>query len=530
MTTEPFFDTEARLAVHLVSRFYPLPLDFITRFADDLSWPGITLNEHIDWSESFIAQHHTRFDPNYLFQNPAIVWTESMRALLAASTARPLVSIAEPDAKTMGDVIATWSYGCVLEKSRPLASLTLEEAQANRMHLDWVRVLGAPSSPWTRAWSRTLGPLFEERHIHVTNAPKALLRRLYDDLCVPLLGDAPLAFLEAFLTREPHYDFCFVGVSDAHGVRPTVDIDAAPFANWKDGEPVPVAVNTYAQGPRRSVPMTDVLTKRIAKGPCIVIDRALKDAFASLVLPPHSFHEVALKPTKKLAGDPVLLRFNAVFGAGDVLAQHYDLLVAGRLDKGLSLQIPHLVVSRRAMTMLRAQGLPHLTFSPAAVMRFSIANDADAPRALLAAKPVEVAPVVLTKEQAFFAAKRARMMAKAVALPSAYEAKQGVLGQAEKRLARIFPTEFATLDELQKARIKRRGYRLLSPSKMYLLDQHGYELEHPESWGAVAVAENGVGDCLGLLLRKDSDFELGATLHEFMHETGRVKRWPMKLG
>ena len=29
---------------------------------------------------------------------------------------------------------------------------------------------------------------------------------------------------------------------------------------------------------------------------------------------------------------------------------------------------------------------------------------------------------------------------------------------------------------------------------MYLLDRHGYELRHPESWGAVAIAENGLGD------------------------------------
>jgi hypothetical protein len=527
MKIEPFFEAEARLAVHLVSLFHPLPRDFITRFADDLSWPGITLNEHLDWSESFIAQHLARFDPHRIFQNPAIVWTESMRALLPASTARPPVKFEEPEAKTLGDVIAPWSYGCALEKSRPLASLTLEEAQANLQHIAWPRVMESSSSPWTKAWSLALGPLFEEGHRNVTNFPSAVLRRLYDDVCVPALGDAPLAFLEAFFAREPHYDFCFVGVSDAHGVLPTVDVDVHAFTKLKEGERVAVAVNSYAQGPRRTVPMGDA--KVLMKGACLVVDRALQDTFASLVLPPHAFHEVALKPTKKLAGQPVVLRFEAMFHEGEVLAQPYDLLIARRLERGLSIQMPQLVLSRRAMTLLRAQAVPNLTFSPAAVMRFSIAKDADPVAALVAPRALEVAPIVLTNTQEFFATKRARMMAKATALPSTYEPKKGVLGQAEKRLLRVFPEEFASLEDVQKARIKRRGYRLLSPSKMYLLDQHGYELEHPESWGAVAVAENGVGDCLGLLLRKDSDFELGATLHEFMHETGRVKRWPMKL-
>lgn len=528
MTTDTFFDTEARLAVHLVSQFHPLPLDFITRFADDLSWPGITLNEHIAWSEAFIADHRARFDPHRIFQNPAIVWTSAMRALLPASTAHPLVKIEEPEAKTLGDAIAPWSYGCTLEKSRPLASLTLEEAQANLLHIAWPRVLESSSSPWTKAWSLALGPLFEEGHDHVTNAPSLVLRRLYDDLCVPALGEAPLAFLEAFFARAPHYDFCSVAVGDAHGVLPTIDVDVQAFTKLKAKEPVAVAVNSYAQGPRRIVPIGDAHV--LMKGACLVVDRSLKDTLSALVLPPHAWHETTVAKSKKLAGEPLVLRFEAMFDEGAELAQHYDLLVALRPDKGLSLQMPELVLSRRAMTMLRAQGVPYLTFSPAAVMRFSIAKDADAPRALLAAKPVEVAPAILTKDQEFFAAKRARMMANAVTLPATYEAKKGVLGQAEKRLARIFPEGFASLDDVQKARIKRHGYRLLTPSKMYLLDQHGYELEHPESWGAVAIAENGVGDCLGLLLRKDSDFELGATLHEFLHETGRVKRWPMKLG
>ena len=529
MTTDTFFDREARLAVHLVSLFHPLPAEFIARFADDLSSAGIVLNEKLAWTEAFIAEHQARLDAHRIFQNPAIVWTESMRKLLPPSTARPLVEFAHPESKTLGDAMATWQYGCTLEKTRPLATLTLEEAAANLRLLDWVRVLASSSSPWTKAWSLALGPLFEEGHRNVSNFPSAVLRRVYDDVCVPALGDAPLAFLEAFFAREPHYDFCSVAMGDAHGGLPNVEVDVHAFTKLKAGEPVAVAVNPYAEGPRRIVPLGDA--EVLMKGACLVVDRSLKDTLSALVLPPHAWHETTVAKSKKLAGEPLVLRFEATFHEGDELAQPYDLLIARRLDKGLSIQMPLLVVSRRAMTMLRAQGVPHLTFSPAAVMRFSVANDADAPPPLAAPKALEIAPAILTDDQAFFAAKRARMMmAKAVTLPATYEAKKGVLGQAEKRLARIFPVGFASLDDIQKARIRRRGYRLLSPTKMYLLDQHGYELEHPESWGAVSIAENGLGDCIGLLLRKDSDFVLGATLCEFMHETGRVKRWAMKLG
>lgn len=74
------------------------------------------------------------------------------------------------------------------------------------------------------------------------------------------------------------------------------------------------------------------------------------------------------------------------------------------------------------------------------------------------------------------------------------------------------------------------GYKLLSPAKFYLLDQHGYEREHPASWGGVAIAENGVGDCIGLFLRKDSDHVLTPTLHELLHEKGRVRKWATQMG
>jgi len=534
MKTDSFFDREARLAVHLVSLFHPLPLDFISRFADDLSWPGLALNEELLWSEAFIGSHRMRFNPDRIFQNPSIAWTDSMRKLLPPSMAKPLVHTPMPSATTIGEAMTPWSHGCPLAKSRPLASLTLEEAGASLVHLDLGRLLASQDSPWTPAWSQALGPRLEETHGNVTNAASLALRRVYDDLCVPALGDAPLAFLEAFFARTPHYAFCSVALGDAYGVLPGIEVDVHAFTALEAGKGVAAAVNSYAQGPARMVPIGGA--KLLMKGACVVMERAWKEAFASFVMPPHAFHEVALAKSKKAAGDPVVLRFEGVFQEGDVLAQRFDVLIAERMDKGLSIQMPQLIVSHRVMAMLRAQEVPFLTFSPAAVMRFTVAEDADAPPALVPPRPVEVAPIVLTKSQEFFAAKRARMMASKASLPASLPASHkpanNALGKAETRLARIFPLELAAFMEANGARFQMgplRGYRLLPAPSLYLLDQHGYELEHPESWGAVAIAENGVGDCIGLLLRKNSDHELGATLYEFMHETGRIRKLAKKL-
>lgn len=153
-----FFEREARLAVHLASRFLPMPAAFLTRYAADVSWTGIALNEQLAWSEELLAAHRTRFDGFRIFQNPAIVWTDAMRALLPPSTGMPLVDVAQSEAETIGDALSPYAYGCTLETARPLASLTLEEAEANLQHIAWGRVMTSPCSPWTSAWSEKLGP------------------------------------------------------------------------------------------------------------------------------------------------------------------------------------------------------------------------------------------------------------------------------------------------------------------------------------------------------------------------------------
>lgn len=527
MTAAPaelFFEREARLAVHLACLFHPLPTDLITRHVDDVSWPGIALNEHIDWSDGFIEQHRARLPPHRLGQNPAIGWTESMEKAFGPRTGVPPTSYGGPEARTLGDVLQPWA-AAGLERSRPLASLTLEEAAASARDLLWEPLLLSSSSPWTEAWSPPMARVVEEPHHDVSNFPRALLRQIYDALCAPALQSDAEAFLTSFFGREPHYEACTVAVSDALGVLPTVQIAPSAYGGWKDGEPVPVAVNAYAQGPRRSVPMSGV--HMLLKGKCIVLDRQWKDTFSSFVLPTHSFHEVKLAPTKKLSGEPVLLRLDDVFVEGAILTEPYDLLIALRADAEARFFGFELVFSRRAARLLREKGLPNVMFSPAAVMRFSMAAGAAAPRPLETASAIEAPPIQLTEAQSFFAEKRARMMASKVVLPASHTPTKSALGKAEVRLGRVFPPELAAL--LAKHGRKRiDGYRLLAPGEMYLLDAHGYELEHPESWGAVAIAENGTGDCIGLLLRKRSDTELGATLYEFMHETGRIRRWRAK--
>jgi hypothetical protein len=64
-------------------------------------------------------------------------------------------------------------------------------------------------------------------------------------------------------------------------------------------------------------------------------------------------------------------------------------------------------------------------------------------------------------------------------------------------------------------------YKLLKVADFYIEEQ--YQDRYPETYRAVVVAENGCGDSLGLILKKNSDYELDDVLVEFLHETGEIE-------
>lgn len=57
----------------------------------------------------------------------------------------------------------------------------------------------------------------------------------------------------------------------------------------------------------------------------------------------------------------------------------------------------------------------------------------------------------------------------------------------------------------------------------------GYEGSYPETYGAVAVASDGCGDYLALLLKRDSDCELDDELYVFEHDSGTIRRFGLAV-
>lgn len=83
----------------------------------------------------------------------------------------------------------------------------------------------------------------------------------------------------------------------------------------------------------------------------------------------------------------------------------------------------------------------------------------------------------------------------------------------------IFSDNFRTL---YRNGLDSEEYKLLKVDDFYIEEQ--YQDRYPETYRAVIVAENGCGDSLGLILKRNSDYELDDILVEFLHETGEIEK------
>jgi hypothetical protein len=92
------------------------------------------------------------------------------------------------------------------------------------------------------------------------------------------------------------------------------------------------------------------------------------------------------------------------------------------------------------------------------------------------------------------------------------------------RLNVIFPIE---LKRIYREGMEMGQYKMLLPDNFYIENQ--FADSYPETYKALIIAENGFGDSIGLLLKKESDFQLDSTLYEFLHETGDIKKYRFKL-
>lgn len=120
------------------------------------------------------------------------------------------------------------------------------------------------------------------------------------------------------------------------------------------------------------------------------------------------------------------------------------------------------------------------------------------------------------EEFLFYANKMNRLMKDGGDFPiSSYESDE--FSEKEKELKKIFPESFKTF---YRSNPQLQGFEL-QPIKHFYIEGN-YQSSLPETYGAVIFAEDGSGEGIGLLLKKESDYELGDQWYYFSHEDGLI--------
>lgn len=591
------------IALQHACRFAPLSAAAIEELADDCYWRALSGNERLPWSTEFVLRHSARWTPSELLMNPAVPWTEDLikrygrrvdwhylcrnpelrvdsaflerhakrlkwtqlarrnRHLtpeLRERVSRELKGEWPPAAKpvslTLGEVSAPGL--CSLERSRPVTSLTAEEAVEHHAAINWYQ-LEPDMLDLTPDWVKQAGVYLQ------WSEPSELFYRRFIE---PYLKPDFATLLRELRRQRAGYYFVNGAMTDEWGIIPMLELLSDTS---KSPEPVRARISGYRDGPPRFFELHRV--GGVHAGNCLLIDRRLRDVLRAYDLGKHQFRELAVQDEPKKLPDWLLLQVNS-----DVLdhivwsaAPFFTYFSQGLISHGWrSHQESGTIGSKREWQRLRSE-LPSKDFEYRVLLPSPLVlNDAPdlmclegsllmSERVLTALRAATHAPLQVettlgyhlmpsvappavaaprTQRQPladprdddyrFFESKMRRLEASPRQLPPGYVPPKGVLGAAERRLGGIFPAGFAAFH--RQHRRKRLGYfSLLSASRFEVIA--GFEAAYPETFAAIAIASDGCGDYLGLLLKRDSDHELGHELYLFEHDSGTIRPFGMAI-
>ena len=527
---------------------YPLSTEFIREFHGEFDWGALSVNRKIDWSLAFFKDYLHRWDkvgiqrnPSvpwdrhwvkaygrradwfYLSQNPVFAndalietfkdeinwhWLLETKALSEAQKERWAAYIPEsydPTTievdKTTFDYIFSEHGNGPADRSRPIASLSPEEALTWKSPLFWGR-LDETYPAYTEDWIEVL-----LEHGEAGSA------RFYEEILSPRLGsDFEAIFRERMASQRRYYRI--EGANhDEFGLIPGFEVPSTEDAN----SPVAGELGRYKEGPARYVdlPRVSGFENRL------VFAADLLPLLEAHHLPPHTWIPLKMKGDTSRAGF-LILRFDGEGTPGDplVLEESYDLfahLTQRELLPGLTTSETQFLASLRLIEALEKAQITGLSYESAAHLKIQgpeqpPVSDYELQRAQNA-DPRD-------PDYAYFEQKMERLKGQKNLLPASHTPTDDAWGRAEVRLQAEFPASF-------KKRHKAGAtvtwdYVYLDVDDFYHLET--YERNHPESYRAVVVAENGLGDGVVLLLQKRSNYKLKSTLYEANHEAGIIEK------
>jgi hypothetical protein len=571
MQTEKILNYYWDIFLSHICEFYKLDKDFIAKYEYELDWASISKNKLIDWDLEFLEKYEDRFLWHELAWNDAILWTEEKvdrfkKRLdwyyLGRNTNLPITE----------EFIIKYAKKLFVIENNPLLTRSL----IDKHQLKILPKNNFDSQEIKEYLENDFDKVFNKYTFHHNQ------RIIYEKVFFPILNDSSITevFEKKFDYSQRYYYFEPIN-NDIQGLTPEFQIDGFnPFNEFNEDrqpfnipEKLTLINGSLQEGPDRlyEVPRFSSFSYYTT----ILVSENVKQILEQYKLPYHIFHEVNLIPKKIKTNTRFYIlqleydtlnkslifegnKFHYSFrefkirGAGkveEIINSEKDmLLVKEKFEKGFenseeklwhgvnfhpeiynlnsdfdlfSYSVHGRIIINQFLKDILEKNFPNqILFKSAQLLKIKIDKAIYESKKNLSINTKLSSKLTYkeSEDDKFYFAKSERLEASETPIDLSLT-QNDKFSKKEIELNVLFPETFK--NNYINKRLKIHGYTLLPISKFYL--QSEYADRYPETYKSVAIAENGIGDSINLILEKESDCKLQNRLFEFFHETGEYE-------
>lgn len=551
-----------------VCEYYPLDKTFIEEYEDELNWQSVSKNKFIEWDFEFIEKYENRLNWADIAMLDLIIWTSEYidkfkkrlewnylgrnknlpisKNFIEKYSKKILFIIADNPSLT-DDLIKQFNLRTIERHFHDTQTIK----QVNQNEIDSILL---------------------KRDSHDFNQ-----QVLYNEVFLPLINS--IGLLNIFKTKFDYSQryYYFEPISnDLFGLTPEFEIDGDnPFEKFEEGrglldinEKITLVNGSLQEGPARlfEVPRFSSMSFYTT----IIVSENVKSILEHFKLPKHIFHEVILKPKRittttkfyilQIDFDTLnkdlffeerifLFRYDGFQSKGygivaEKITNHNEMMeIKEKLKKlysprGYGVTITpdiylmktdfdifsysvhgSIIINKYLKDTLEKYFPNQIRFRSAQLLNIKIDQVKYDLKANLTINIKQSSTNYKTSEEDKYYFNKVERLENNDNPIDKNNLENDKFISKEIELNVVFPNIFKKNYTSKKIKIK--GYTLLPISKFYI--QNEYAGRYPETFKSVAVAENGVGDSINLILERDSDYLLNNKLFEFLHETGEYE-------
>jgi len=548
-----------------VCEFYPLDQDFVEKYEYELDWSSISKNKCLQWDIAFLEKYEQRFKWHQLAWNDSIIWNEDKIERFKKRLDWYYLGRNRNLPLSDNFILKYWKKIFVTEDNPHLTKELIE-----KYDLKFVQSETLDTQSIKKYIESDFHTVFNCTQFHHNQ------KVIYELVFLPILKTftLPKIFEDKFCYEQRYY-YVEPVKSDIHGLTPEFEIkDDNPFKVFREDRGL-FEINdklTLISGPLQEGPDRLYEVPRFSSSyyTTLLVSENVKSILSHFKLPDHVFHEVKLVPQKIITKTKFYilhLPYDTLNRDLEYENRLFSYIFRGFKQRGYGLinkkinsrheltetvisiarQVPQfssvmitpdqyilktdfdmytcsthgkIIVNQMLKDALENELPGQIFFRSAQLINIKIKQE-EYDRRRLQGVEINLSNRVsfeVPLEVKYYYSKGVRLENNDIPL-TAKSLIPGRFLSKELELNVIFPESFKL--KFESKQINLPGYEILPIPEFYI--QNAYADKYPETYKSVAIAENGVGDSINLILEKDSDYRLQNRLFEFFHETGEYQ-------